>query len=429
MHDAVRIDVEGDLDLRHTARGRRDSGQLEGAQELVVRSDFALTLIHLDLHRRLVVVRGGERLRPLGGDGGVALDELGHHATLGLDTERQRGDIKQQNVFHLALEHTGLQRGTHGDDLIRVDALVGLLAAGQLLDQIGNRRHTGGTTHQHHVVDIGHGDTGILDHRLERLAGAVQQILSDLLELGTRQLLVEEQRILVGVNCDVRQVDRSALRAGELDLGLLGSLTQALHRHLVLGQVDAGAGLELVDEPRHDALVPVVTTEVVVARGRTDLDDTVADFQQRHVEGATTEVEDQDRLFLLALVQAVGQSGRGRLVDDPQHVQTGDLAGFLGRLTLSVIEVRRHGDDGIGDVLTQVGLGVALQLLQRAGADLLGGVVLSVDFDGPIGAHVTLDRPNGPVDVGHRLVLSGLTHQHLAIARERNDRRGGARAF
>ena len=68
----------------------------------------------------------------LGRDGRVALDELGHDAALGLDAEAQRGDVDEQHVLALALEDAGLQGGADGDDLVRVDALVGLLAAGEL---------------------------------------------------------------------------------------------------------------------------------------------------------------------------------------------------------------------------------------------------------------------------------------------------------
>ncbi len=429
MHDAVGVDIEGDLDLRYTARGRRDTGQLEGAEQLVVRGDLTLTLEHLDLHRRLVVVGRGEGLRALGRDGGIALDELGHHAALGLDTQRQRGDIEQQDILDLTLEHTGLQGGADGDDLVRVHALVGLLAAGQLADQVRDGGHTGRTTDEHDVVDIGHVDTRVLDHGLERRASAVEQVRGDLLEFGAGQLLVEEQRVLVGVDGDVGQVDRGALRGAQLDLGLLSRLTQALHGHLVLGQVDAGAGLELVDQPGHDALVPVVTTEVVVAGGGADLDDAFTDFQQRDVEGAATQVEDQDGLFLVALVQAVRERGRGGLVDDAQHVQTGDLTGFLGGLTLGVLEVRGHGDDRVGDLLAQVCLGVALELHQHARADLLCGVLLVVDAHRPIGADVALDRADGAVDIGDRLVLCGLADQNLTVLGERDDRWGGARSF
>src|SRR5690606_20172251 len=111
------------------------------------------------------------------------------------------------DVLHLALEHTGLQRRTDRDDLVRVHALVRLLAAGQLLDQVGDRRHTGGTTDQHDVVDVADRDARVPQHVVERLAGALQQVRGDLLELGAGQRLVQEQRVLVRVHGDVGQVD------------------------------------------------------------------------------------------------------------------------------------------------------------------------------------------------------------------------------
>ena len=53
--------------------------------------DLALTLEHLDQHARLVVLGGREDLGALGRDGGVALDELGEQAALGLDAEARAG--------------------------------------------------------------------------------------------------------------------------------------------------------------------------------------------------------------------------------------------------------------------------------------------------------------------------------------------------
>ena len=216
----------------------------------------------------------------------------------------------------------------------------------------------------------------------------------------------------------------------QLDLRLLGGLAQPLHGHLVLGQVDAVRGLELLDQPVDDPLVPVVATEVVVAAGGLDLDDALADLEQRHVERAAAEVEDQDRLLLLALVQAVGQRGRGRLVDDAQDVEARDLAGLLGGLALRVVEVRRDGDHRVGDRLAEVGLGVALELLQHAGADLLRGVRLAVDVDLPARvAHVALDRADRAVDVGDGLALGDLADEDLAVLGERDDAGRGARAL
>ena len=50
------------------------------------------------------------------------------HAALRLDAERERGDVEQEDVLDLALEHAGLDGGADGDDLVRVDALVRVLA-------------------------------------------------------------------------------------------------------------------------------------------------------------------------------------------------------------------------------------------------------------------------------------------------------------
>jgi hypothetical protein len=125
----------------------------------------------------------------------------------------------------------------------------------------------------------------------------------------------------------------------------------------------------------------------------------------------------------------VGESRGGGLVDDPEHVQARDLAGLLGGLPLGVTEVRGDGDHRVRDRLTEVGLGVPLQLLQDERADLLRGELLVVDLDGPVGAHLALDRPDRAVDVGHRLPLGDLAHQHLAVLGEGHDGRGGPRAL
>ena len=241
-------------------------------------------------------------------------------------------------------------------------------------------RHAGRATDEDDVVDLADGDAGVPDDLVERRLGAVEQVLGHPLELGAGDRHVEVQRTL-GAGGDVGQVDR-------------WSTARRTARSWPSRRPRAGAAwpscpwtgrcrwtaLNGLDQVVDDPLVPVVATEVVVTGGGLDLDDAVADLEQGHVEGAATEVEDEDRLLGLALVQAVGQRGRGRLVDDAQDVEARDLTGLLGGLALRVLEVGGDGDDGVGDRLAQVGLGVPLELLQDAGADLLRRVLLAVDL-------------------------------------------------
>ena len=182
--------------------------------------------------------------------------------------------------------------------------------------------------------------------------------MRELVELRPRELEVEVLRPL-GRRGDERQVDLRRHRRRQLDLRLLAGLVEALERHRVLTEVDALVALELRDHPVDDRLVEVVAAEVVVAVRRLHLEDALAELEHGDVERAAAEVEDEDRLLGALLVEAVRERGRGRLVDDPQDVEAGDLAGVLRRLALRVVEVGGNGHDRVGDRLAEVRLGVA----------------------------------------------------------------------
>ncbi len=361
-----------------------------------------------------------------------------------LDAERERRHVEQHHVLDVALQHAGLDRGAERHHLVGVDALVRVLAEelGHFLDHL---RHPGHAADQHHLVDVGLGDPGIFQRCLARLHGPRDQVAHQALELGARQLQHEVQRLVgLGIHRDERLVDLGLGARRKLDLGLLRGFLKPLQRHLVLGEVDAVLLLELAREVFDDAQVEVLAAEEGVAIGRLHLEEPLVDLQDRNVEGAAAEVVDRDGLGAL-LVEAVGQRRRGRLVDDPEHLQPGDLAGVLGGLALGVVEVGRHSDHRLADLLAEIALGGFLHLLQHEGGNLARGVLLALDLDPGVavragddlvGDHLLvlgdhrvvgaaadqpLDGEQRVLGIGHRLALGGLAHQSLLVG-EGDDR-------
>merc|ERR1712033_22802 len=88
VQDTVGVNVEGDLDLRNSSWSWRNSSEVELAEKMVILGHGSLSLIHLDGDSWLVVGVGGEGLGLLGWDGGVPLDQGGHHSSSCLNTKR-----------------------------------------------------------------------------------------------------------------------------------------------------------------------------------------------------------------------------------------------------------------------------------------------------------------------------------------------------
>ena len=105
-------------------------------------------------------------------------------------------------------------------------------------------------------------------------------------------------------------------------------------------------------------------------------------------------------VWSLLLVEPVGERGGRRLVDDAEHLEARDLAGLLRGLALRVVEVRGHRDDRLGDGVAEVRLGVALQLAQDLGADLLGRSTPCRRPRGTSPSRPCAASPSGPSDPG-----------------------------
>src|SRR6266478_963173 len=103
---------------------------------------------------------------------------------------------------------------------------------------------------------------------------------------------------------------------------------------------------QFVDESLEE-IIDVVTAEVGVAvRGKNVEGITISrgnQFENGNVERAAAEIIDGYFATLL-FVEAVGESGGGRLVDEAENFETGDFAGVFGGLALGVVEIGRDGD-------------------------------------------------------------------------------------
>ena len=95
----------------------------------------------------------------------------------------------------------------------------------------------------------------------------------------------------------------------------------------------------------------------VLTDGGLELEDTLLNGQERHIEGSSSKIEDEDvALALELLVETVGNGGHDGLVDDMEDDEARNHTGVLGGDTLGVAEVGRDIGDGLCDGGSKVGL-------------------------------------------------------------------------
>mmetsp|Transcript_11235 Transcript_11235/g.16242 ORF Transcript_11235/g.16242 Transcript_11235/m.16242 type:complete len:159 (+) Transcript_11235:1453-1929(+) len=107
----------------------------------------------------------------------------------------------------------------------------------------------------------------------------------------------------------------------------------------------------------------------------THFEDSVLDGEQRHIERAPSEIENEHVPLGLALVilpvQTVSNGSRGGLIDNSHHVHSGDGSGVLCGKSLRIVEVGGNSYNSVLYVLAQVALSNLLHLDQNHGRDLL----------------------------------------------------------
>jgi len=442
VQDGVGVNVERNLNLRDTARSRRNASKLELAEKVVILGAGTFTFEDLNQDTGLVIGVGGEDLGLLGGDGSVTLDEGSHDTASGFNTEREGSDIEKKEILGLlggvTSENGSLDGGTVGDGFIRVDGLVGLLAVEEVRNHLLDLGDTGGTTDEDDIVDGGLVDLGVTEDLLDGLHGGTEEILVEFLETGTGQGSVEVNTFEQGVD-----FDGGLCRRGEGTFSTLAGGTETTNSTGVSRDILLVLALEFLDKVVDKTVIEIFTTKMGVTSGGLDFEDTVLDGQERDIEGTTTKIEDEDvALTLNLLIETIGNGSSSRLVDDTENVHTRDHTGILGSLTLGVVEVSGDGNHSVGDGGTEISFSGFLHLEEDHGRDFFRseGLLLTLVFDLDLGLAVLVDdleRPvlhirldllvgetttdktlgieNGVVRVHGDLVLGGITDQTLRV--------------
>ncbi|EKZ97163.1 NAD-specific glutamate dehydrogenase [Cupriavidus sp. HMR-1] len=422
---AVGIHLVGHADTRRAGHHRRNATQLEARQRTAVAGQLALALQHVNRHCGLAVLERGELLRARHGNRAVARDDLLDQPTHRFHAQRERDHVEQQPILTRRMV-AGQQVRLHGcaqrHNPVRIEVGQRLLAK-VVAHRLADRRHSRGATHQDHALHVLGTDTGVtqrLAHRRQRL---LHQVGGDLYEgIGIQREMHDLAARQHGVNHRaVTGRQRFLRRAG------------AHHQQT---RIFSGQRLQtdLLDDPAQQALVEVVATERRIAARRHHFEHTLGQLEHRDIEGATAQVIDGVNAFR-GVVEAIGNRGGSRLVEQAQHLEARQLSGVLGGLTLCIVEVRRHRDHGTDQFITKrvfralaqrgkdlgrnfhraLDAGSGLQLDHARRIDEVVQAVLDIGHVAHATAHEALDRNDRVLGIAHGLVLGLVADMRIAV--------------
>ena len=153
LDDAVGVDLERNIDLRHAAWCRRNADEFEFCEAAVGTRDLAFALQNVDLDRLLVIDDGRKRHRILERNGRVARISLTNKPPRVSSPRLKRQNVEQNDVLDVAGQNAALNRGSHRDDLVRID-LDGRLFAKNFGNGSGDDRRTRLAADEDDFVDI-----------------------------------------------------------------------------------------------------------------------------------------------------------------------------------------------------------------------------------------------------------------------------------
>merc|ERR1712212_788879 len=297
VQDTIGIDVKGNLNLRNSSGGWWNTSEIKLAKVMIILGHGSLTLVHLNGNSRLVVRVGGEGLGLLGGDGGVPLDQAGHHTSSSLNTKRERGDIKKKEIRDglagVTSQDGSLNSCTIGNSLIRVDGTIEFLSIKEILEEFLDLWDSGRSSNKDNVIDGALVHLSIPHGLLNRLQSSLEQVRAELLKPGPGNGSVEVDTLKQGINLNV-----SLSRGRESPLGTLTSSSQPSQSSLVPLDILLVFTLELIDKVIDHPVVEIFPSQVSVSSSGLDLKDALLNGQDGNVKSSATKVKDENIAFI-----------------------------------------------------------------------------------------------------------------------------------
>ena len=206
MYYAVRVNIESNFDLWDSSGCGCDAVQSEHTELLVVLSELTLALQNVYINCGLVIRISRECLSFLGRYSGVSLDHLGSDAACGLDAQRKRSYVEQQQtVFNVAAEDTALICSAESYALVRVDALERLFAD-EVLYSFLYSRYSRRTAYHQYLVEVVYRKSRVRERLAYRAHSLFYEVCGHLVELSLSKGQLEVLRAVSRYG-DVRQAD------------------------------------------------------------------------------------------------------------------------------------------------------------------------------------------------------------------------------
>jgi hypothetical protein len=121
--------------------------------------------------------------------------------------------------------------------------------------------------------------------------------------------------------------------------------------YFILGNINVVLLLDEGNEMIKHTPLKIYSSKVSAAVGSNNLKDTLVAGKDRDIECCSSQIEYEDVLNFHIFIDAVGNSSCGGFVDQPQHIQSCHFGSVLYGLPLQIIEVRRHSNYGLRDIL------------------------------------------------------------------------------